>query len=77
MHPQRFVLCNFVNRSTSFLRILTLPSAFSPFSLLYNSKTKAELIWRRCQVYAAKYMDDRTTLPTVIMRVHFPGVRLA
>jgi hypothetical protein len=25
-------------------------------------------------VYAAKYMDDRTTLPTVIMRVHFPGV---
>ena len=25
-------------------------------------------------VYAAKYMDDRTTLPTVIMRTHFPGV---
>merc|ERR1719473_2602839 len=25
-------------------------------------------------VYAAKYMDEKTTLPTTIMRVHFPGV---
>jgi hypothetical protein len=25
-------------------------------------------------VYAGKYMDDRTTLPTLIMRAHFPGV---
>jgi hypothetical protein len=25
-------------------------------------------------VYAGQYMDDRSTLPTVIMRTHFPGV---